>query len=259
MTIESYGFANLEFASLDNSTLINTVVGHIDSEGTVGAGLYLEGLSNCHFRMGDAPSAGTLAQIVGRNVAYSAIHANSPLTNDMDANCSTSMWMGARSGFLNYRMRGLAYDSARNATQLAIAASVTRAPEFESRNNGWVYPGRGIGQHITPRNINTALNGTHAGSLPFVVTAERTCTLPTLVSDATTGTSYVGVIFDIANLTASGGANVIVNTDGTQVFNRVVAKTSHTVAPGTGVIIEGIDLPDGTFCWKAHAYTLITV
>jgi len=79
-------------------------------------------------------------------------------------------------------------------------------------------------------------------------------TLPTIVSDATPGTSHIGLWFDLINV---GTADLTVATNGTQLFNKVAAKTSITVPPQFSCKVVAVKDAGSVLFWAAKSVTAL--
>ena len=92
-----------------------------------------------------------------------------------------------------------------------------------------------------------------SGVIVFNGSAGVTFALPTIVTDSTPVSSHLGMVFELANISAS---DLTVVTSGSQTFNGVAGKTSLTVAGGAAVRITAVKSAAGTLLWYARAVTL---
>jgi len=255
LTLQSYGFPNLEITSENtNARVATSRFAHIDTEGVASAGVYLENVNQIEIGITSNPTT-TLCDVVTRNAAYSRIYSLPAVSTDFDANSSGSAFFGARKSTVGYPMRGIWLDTSIGANAMSIGNGFNANPggDIMTRAQGFLYPMWGMGERIFPRDTSLTLQGYQGGDVIFNGATGQTFTLPTIVTDTTPGTSHIGCWYDIWNVSAN---TLTVVTNGTQLFNKVAAKTSLTIATLTGLKIIACKDNSGNLFWAARAFTL---
>ncbi|MFM2006605.1 MAG: hypothetical protein RLZZ09_2260, partial [Pseudomonadota bacterium] len=254
MTIESWGFPNLELVKLQSSASIqNFDLRNLDLEGASSASLYMDGAASCSVMFSQG-GANTHADIALRGSNYNIIDNGGNGKLDIDGSSVISQIRGNRSGQADRTGIGIYRDLVSGTTKLSLGGAADQLEGRAPSGGSYIYPVTGFGQRSSPLGSTgaIALNAGRLGDLAWIGTAIATMTLPTITDDAGTGaqTSYIGARFEIHNC-SSNGSVLTVNTDGTQTFNNQTGKVSTTLNAGESLIVTGSRGNGSTFFWTA--------
>lgn len=256
LTGRTYGFPNVELTGLGaNGGVSNSTFDHVDVEGQATSALYLENTKAVHVVVAEVPST-ALVDVVGRNMDQCSVTSMNSAWTDFDANSTSSMFTGNRHGMYQRLLRGFTFDSTKGVHGLQVGAGQNNVDtaDLQSRQAGFLYPAAGMGQRIYPRDSGLTLSGLNAGRVVFAGSSATTFTLPTILTDTSNpGASHVGMVFDVVNV---GAGTLTINTNGTQLFNKVTGKTGLTVAPQNGLELTAAKDNGGNLFWLAKAYAL---
>lgn len=255
LTLESWGMPCLELGSLNsNAAISNSRFTDVDVEGRAAVGVYVENCNSIGVDLTSLP-ANRKSDIVMRNAQYCRIQSTPPAITDFDANSGTSQFYGARSTQYQRSCQGLWRDTALSTSALAINGGVTTpGGDIHVRLNGLLYPSSPFGRKQYQRDATIGLTAAQAGDVIFAGATGQTFTLPTIVTDTAPGVSNIGAWFEIWNVSAN---SVTVATDGTQLFNKVAAKTSVTLAAGNSILAVATKDNSGNLFWAARQSTLV--
>lgn len=249
--LNTYGFPAVEITAADSlSHVTSSFINHVDAEGNSAAAIYIEGAQRCEFGISSSPNA-TTVDVIGRNVTYSRIKSAPPVVTDFDANSTSSEFHGARKGSYQRPLRGQYYDTILGVQviQLYGGNNGQTGGDIQSRSGGFIYPASGMGERIFPRDSALTLGGANVGDVVFAGSASQTFTLPTIATDTSSPAgSQVGAVFDIYNV---GSGTITVNTDGTQLMNKITGRTTTTIIPGNKLKLVGAKDNSGNLFWLA--------
>ena len=251
LTIQTYGFPNAEFVNCGSFRIHD-----LDLEGVCSVALYMENVSQANFSIATIPTT-ALVDLVGRGVVKTWIHnsSNGARTDFDAASASSSHFNGARSDNYGRSLMGMWFDAPTGSNALSISngAQGNSGGDIHVRNGLFLYPGlAGMGEHIRAQNSATTLTGGMCGDIVSTPTAPLALTLPTINPQTTPATSHVGLWFEIFNV---GTAAITVNTDGTQLMNKITGRTSATIQPGNSLKLVAVE--DGTRWWAARPSVLL--
>lgn len=252
-TIGTFGMPCLEVIGASGAMVMNSIFQGLDLEGTASCHLYAENTSAVQFEVAQVPNAGAYAHICLRNAQFSYVRSLfSSASTDFDGNSSGSIFEGMRGTIIQRTGIGIWTDGVRSVNALALFGGlVGNTADLHARapNGLFLYPESPMGQRVTALNTSQALTAGQAGVLVFSGSSATTYTLPTIVDNTSTPiSSYVGIAFEIVN---AGTATLTVNTDGTQLFNSVAAKTSYALTAGQSLRIVAAKNTGGTLLWAA--------
>lgn len=257
LTLETYGFPNIELiaSSGSGSRIAGSTFGLIDTEGDTTVGLYCENVSTSYIFLHDIP-VNALTSVVFRNTTYTEIHSVNSASTDFDANSASNSWFYGTRGTIRQRPGlGMWNDTTLGSQvlQLWSGAPGQKAGDLSPRSGFFLYPLYGMGERVLPNN-GTALGGNDGGDIVFNGSGTSTYTLPTIVGDTAPASSHIGLWYEFYNV---GSATITINTDGTQVFNKVVGKTSTTVVAGSSLKVIAVKDVNGNLFWLAKAPTAL--
>lgn len=255
LTLESWGMPNLEFVGANPSGISSIRAQDIDVEGSSSAAIYLENVTLGELSISATPLE-THGGVVGRTVIRTKFHSSVDTPTDFDTNLTGSMWFGNRGATLGFPLTGFWRDSILGTECIALSPGVVGATggDIHRRANNFLYPNSGFGERIVPRNSGTSLNGSNCGDVVYAGATNITFTLPT-ISNAATTTTQVGMWFEIINV---GSATITVNTDGTQLMNKITGRTTTTIAAGQAIKFIAVADGAGTLFWVAKPISLLS-
>lgn len=254
LSMTSGVYAGLEIQAVQANGLINGRFEYIDVEGSPLVGVYTENAKGVELNIHAAPGVG----IVGRGSANSRFQSEAfGLVTDFDNGCGGSSFAGPRATPLQYPLAGLIYDTTRgpaSALSIGLGNSGSGGGDLESRVSNLIYPAlSGVAQHITAQGGSKTLSPFQCGTVVVPVGSGSgiTFTLATIVTQTTAGaqaSSNVGLWHEIINLSSNA---LTVATNGSQLFNRVAALTSLTLAPGVTQKFIAMEDNSSTQYWLA--------
>jgi hypothetical protein len=252
-TIKSFGFPNLEINGFTGGVNSSQFLG-LDLEGNASCSVWDENSSKLQFTFDELNTTAPYSNFIGRNARANIITSNDTgFVTDMDANSGTTAYVfGSRGAIKQSAGMGHYLDGTVNAGVLNIRHTDTNNKgDLEIRGNShMMYPNQSaMGQTVNSSNATslTLTSTSTEGLYLFSGTSAATWVLPT-VTNATNPTSLVGVPYWFVN---SGTANLTITTDGTQLFNRVSAKTSYVLTPGQTLQCWGALDASGNLFWAA--------
>jgi hypothetical protein len=255
LTLSSWGMPEIEFVGRNAASRVSAVrVSAMDIEGASAAGLYMENTGGSVISITEVPIDSNI-HVVGRNVLSTRIDSSPSATSDFDTTAGNS-WFGNRSTVYGFPMSGMWRDIVSGTEMLAVGGGADQGNtgDIHRRYQNVLYPAAGMGERIVVRASNTNLDGTHCGDVISVLATDTTYTLP-VISDATTTSNRVGVWYDIFNC---GTGTITVTTQSSQLLNKVAAKTTTTIPPGTSAKFIACKDAVGAYFWAARAATLIS-
>jgi len=255
--ITSWGMPHIEIRGDATSTVQNCDFLGMDAEGPSTANIYAEKAANCLLDISSLTISNSTVQICGRNMAYSYVRSFfATAVDDFDGNSATSKFFGARGTIVQRTLSGIWNDNIRNTSVLAIVGgNAGNVADFEIRTpaGNFIYPIAGIGKHVKGSNATSQALSPSFGSncLSYLNGSGGTWTLPTIVTDASNPVNASNIGFSM-EITVVGAGTLTVNTDGSQTFNMVAAKTSTTVTTAQTLIVTACKASDGTLFWAAY-------
>lgn len=156
----------------------------------------------------------------------------------------------------NNSVNGIIYDRSAGGFGLAMGGNPSGVSSalkaINTSGQTFLYPSHPIGQRIlNSSSTSLSLNGSQAGCIAYTGAGTATWTLPT-IQDVAGGTanSYPGTTFEIVN---AGGGTLTLNTNGTQLFNKIAAKTSISIPAGASVVLRAhFDGTSAFWAWVAN-------
>ena len=250
LTLSSWGMPCFELASRNEGAFVsNSRFLGVDAEGGSGAGIYVENAQGCDFNISEVPGDRN-ADIVGRSAGFSRFYSGNTTITDFDAASATSQFHGARGAARQAMLAGLWTDHTRNG----LAAFNIRGDAWENQGdlevrggNSFIYPRFGMGMKSTLKTANTTLHPLDAGLVTFEASSPLVCTLPG-ITHASDASSLVGLPFHIVN---AGSADLTVNTNGTQLLNKISGKTAYTLNAGESLLVVAAEGAGSTLFWAA--------
>ncbi|CDZ62989.1 Hypothetical protein NGAL_HAMBI2605_22380 [Neorhizobium galegae bv. orientalis] len=250
LMLSSWGMPCFELSSRDEGAFVsNSRLLGVDAEGGAGAGIYVENAQGCDLNISEVSGDGN-ADIVGRRVGFSRFYSSNTTVTDFDAVSATSQFHGARGVGRQAMLSGLWTDQTRGG----LAAFNIRGDAWENQGdlevrggNSFIYPRFGMGMKSTLKTANTVLHPLDAGLVTFDAASALVCTLPE-ITNSSDASSLVGLPFHIVN---AGSADLTVNTNGTQLFNRISGKTGYTLNAGESLLVVASEGAGSTLFWAA--------
>lgn len=238
-TIKSFGMPNIELSSLNGGQVTNSSFLGMDMEGNASCSFYAENSGKIILTIGEVKSIGPYSHIVLRNAQAMQIQNNDvSLITDFDSpSGTTAQFYGARGTIRNFMGQGLWRDGTRNIGVLSLRTVGTlNRGDLEARgSNKFMYPSlMAMGQAVQTSDATTYAFP-NPGIWIFAGSSACVATLPTITNAADSSTN-IGAPYHVVNC---GSANITLNTDGTQLFNKVAAKTSYTITPGQSIQVWG--------------------
>jgi len=233
LTIQSYGMPDVEVVGRISGSLVQDSKFYgFDIEGNTTAALYLENCTNCKFDIGQLPAHANVVDICGRNASYNEIIAFCGATTDLDGASTTTAFRGVLNLALQNTGLGQFYDNAISTQGFSFMGRVDDLQERYS--NGFFLAWANTTPAVATRqigNTGVTLAGSQCGLISNTYTSGiATWALPTVTNSTASSTATQGLWFRIANTYSA--YSLVINTDGTQVFNKVAAKTSTTIPAG---------------------------
>jgi hypothetical protein len=250
LMLSSWGMPCFELSARNEGAFVSNSRFHgVDAEGGSGAGIYVENAQGCDLNISEV-SGDRNADIVGRRVGFSRFYSSNTAVTDFDAVSATSQFHGARGVGRQAMLSGLWTDQTRGG----LAAFNIRGDAWENQGdlevrggNSFIYPRFGMGMKSTLKAANTVLHPLDAGLVTFDAASALVCTLPA-ITNSSDASSLVGLPFHIVN---AGSANLTVNTNGTQLFNKIPGKTGHTLNAGESLLVVAAEGAGSTLFWAA--------
>jgi hypothetical protein len=259
LTMNSYGFANIEIAGTLSTSPVSTVNAELfglDLEGNSSMDIYAERGNLNTYQVAFISQSGGPSGFVLRTDSYPQIMMNYPVSADIDGATQNVLWNGARSTLQQFQPKGLYFDSIVNSPAITIQSrnvNGTNNPDVYIRNSGsgnfW-YPQAGIGEGLFTQDTSTTLGTNKCGTITFNGAAGQTFTLPTIDNAATKNASIQGCRFKIVNASAN---TLAIATSSSQTFNNVAAKTTTTMAINSTLELTAATTGSGgTLYWAAQ-------
>lgn len=250
LTLSSWGMSCFELSSRNDGAFVsNSRFLGVDAEGGSGAGVYVENAQGCDLNISEVPGDKN-ADIVGRAAGFSRFYSSNTTVTDFDTASATSQFHGARGIGRQALLSGLWTDQTRGG----LAAFNIRGDAWENQGdlevrggNSFIYPRFGMGMKSTLKTENTVLHPLDAGLVTFDGSSTLVCTLPAITNSSDTS-SLVGLPFHIVN---AGSADLAVNTNGTQLFNKVSGKTGYMLNAGESLLVVAAEGAGSTLFWAA--------
>lgn len=259
LTVQTRGFPNVEItAAVTGAAVRSSRFNQVDVEGSATNGLYVEGANLCRIDIAEGPTTLTGAGIVGRGTAFTEINSSPALSNDFDASSTSSRLNGFTGAPVQRALPGFRVDTTSGLTEIRLSTSVAGSGsggDLHGRASGMIYPNAGMGERVRSQNTAISLGSNLTGDIVFTGASAVTFTLPTIVTDTTPSASNIGMWFDVVNL---GTAAVTLATSGSQLFNKVTALISITVAAGDAVRVVAVKDASSNLFWVAKRITLLT-
>lgn len=258
LTLTTYGFANIEVTSSQTSAVVRACkFAHVDSEGIATTALYAENIGVGEFHMSDLPAT-SLIDLVARKAAQSLFVSYNNAKTDFDANSSID-FRGYRLLTSQRPQRGMWFDATTAVSTyclgLGTGGNAAVGGDLHLRTGGAVYPTNGMLEHVFARDTSITLGTFNSGLITFNGATGQTFTLPTIVTDSVLASSNLGMRVRIHNVSAN---SLTIATDGTQVVNKVVGRTSYTLAAGSAVELVATKDNSGNLYWYGETKTLVT-
>ncbi len=248
LTLSSWGMPCFELSSRNEGAFVcNSRFLGVDAEGGSGAGIYIENAQGCDLNISEVPGDRN-ADIVGRAAGFSRFYSGNTAITDFDVASATSQFHGARGIAHQAMLAGLWTDHTRGG----LASLNIRGDAWENQgdlevrgSNSFIYPRFGMGLKSTLKTASTTLHPLDAGLVTFEASSALVCTLPT-ITHASDASSLVGLPFHIVN---AGSADLAVNTNGTQLFNKISSKTGYTLNAGESLLVVAAEGAGSTLFW----------
>jgi hypothetical protein len=250
LMLSSWGMPCFELSSREEGAFVsNSRFLGMDAEGGSGAGIYVENAQGCDLNISEVPGDKN-ADVVGRATGFSRFYSSNTTITDFNTTSATSQFHGARGIGRHAMLSGLWTDQTRNG----LAAFNIRGDAGENQGdlevrggNSFIYPRFGMGMKSTLKTANTVLHPLDAGLVTFDAASALVCTLPA-ITNSSDASSMVGLPFHIVN---AGSADLAVNTNGTQLFNRISGKTGYTLNAGESLLVVAAEGAGSTLFWAA--------
>jgi hypothetical protein len=254
--ITTIGFPAISVVGFGTGTVVNSTFTDLDMEGLATSYLFAQNSNWSNFEINQV-AASCIEHITFRNCSSDYVMSkDSGIKTDFDGNSSNVIYIGNRA--LNPAGRiglGIWNESTNANACLSLYYSGTSVSNdcslrhVSAGGKGFTKPGIGMGQRMTLYTASRTLKAEDCGSNIFDSGSAMTATLPTILN-ADIHSSMVGMTFDIANV---GAGTLTVNTDGTQLFNKVAAKTSYSLTTGQYLSIRAATGASSSLFWQVLA------
>jgi hypothetical protein len=255
LTLNSYGFANMELAgssSTVTASTINAILQGLDLEGSSSIGFYDEQSSTSTYQVSSATVVGGPSFFVLRGSTNPSIQSNQQLSSDIGGNVGSPFWNGSRGVVRNISPPGLFRDATLNTWAINLT---TFGSDVYARNppgGVFLYPSAGIGEQISTQDTSITLVGNWCGGvLTFNGAAGQTFTLPVIDNASVKNASVQGCRTKIVNASAN---TLAIATSSSQTFNNVAAKTTTTMVANSVLELTAATTGSGSVLYWVAMY-----
>jgi hypothetical protein len=210
----------------------------LDLEGGYAAGLYADRPGTSEFVINQFGSLANNVDIVARNCSNVAFKTLNTAVTDIDSASSAGYFTG-RQTMLDRPGKGFHFETALNAHTLSVGGSGISGVRMTPGDGFRMAANAGFGLQFTGRTASLTMTNNHFGLITITgTTAGQNITLP--VSSSSTGEAgNAGAMVWIVN---RSNQNWTIQTQSSQLFNGVAAKTSFTLPAGQMALL----ISDGT-------------
>ena len=254
-TILTQGMALMELVGLGAGVVASSNWSQLDLESGGTCALVMQNTALTNITFSAVPITGTgtaqsVQSIAMRSASNTFIYSPFSIATDADSGTSSTIFYAQReAGSVQNALPMVPYDKGRATFGLDFGGTIANPVhvEYDAGNNFFKTVGVGLS------GLNVALGGaaaqtifsSYAGNIDnYYVTSNTTFTLPTIT------TALCGTMFYISN-NAAAAKDLIINTNGTQVFNGKAATTTITLKPGAGITIGASNSFNG-FNWGIY-------
>jgi hypothetical protein len=221
-----------------SSRVTNSDFYALDLEGGYAAGLYADRPGTCEFVINQFGSLANNVDIVARGCSNVSFQTLNTAVTDIDSTSSACFFRG-RQTMLDRPGKGFHFETALNAHTFSVGGSGITAVRMTGGDGFRMAANAGFGLQYVSRTASLTMTNQHFGTIVLSgTTAGQNITLPV----ASTSTGESGNAGALAVIVNRSNQNWTIQTQSSQTFNGVAAKTSFTLPAGQTAFITS----DGT-------------
>ena len=245
LTLQSWGFANIEITSRGTGGVRHSQFGQVDVEGAATAAIYIDSASIIDINFGEHPVTRD-HDVVIRNSDFLGIHSMDALKTDFDTSGTTAQVSGQRERIIGFEGTGMWLNSSTGGREMSLTGD-TGSAQIKTGDGGfWHGP---IGEQVFPGGYSGNLD---PGWMGHAVWGESSDTVRTIVDPTT---NRKGVWHQVS---AVGTGKVTVTTTSSAGFNKNSSLTSIVVHPGETARFTCVASDDAVPFWLVTKATLAT-
>lgn len=227
------------------SRITNSKFTDLDLEGEYGAGLYIDRTTACRFEILQFGIGANNTDLVARDAQNSDFQSMNTTITDLDSASAGSNFVG-RQTRLDRPGKGFFFETGLNGHCFSVGGSFISAIRMTGGDGFRMATDAGFGLQFVSRTTSLTMTNNHFGAIVLSgTTAGQNITLP-VASSATGESGNAGALAVIIN---RSNQNWTIQTQSSQLFNGVAAKTSFTLPAGqmAWVISDGTGYGGGLF------------
>jgi hypothetical protein len=260
LTLDSYGFANIEVAGNDSTaspSTVNVQLLGIDIEGYATVGIMDNRSTTSTYQIATSALHGGPSAVLTRTAGQPTFISNGDLVTDIDsASGGIVSWTGSHGTDIQRSPQGVVFDSVLSTWALYLSANTGNTPDVYRRgpNGNFSYPATGMGIGIFSIDTSAVLTSSRCGVIAFNGAASQVLTLPVVDNAGTKSASYQGCEMEFVNASQSNPVTLntaVVLTSGTYTSGGSTAGTgsctiTFTAPTGGTNAVATVPITSGT-------------